>query len=359
MDYSNRQNKLRIELSRYPLDAILVSYLPNVRYLTGFTGSNGMLLLGHRDALFFTDSRYRGQAKQEVTAEVIVVEGALEYAALTAVGDLGAVRIGFESARISQRLFSFVSSALGPPVEWLATENLVEGLRAVKEPEETVALRRAIELTARVFDQFLPQVRAGRRERELAAILEFELRRSGAEKMSFDTIVASGARAALPHGIASEKELAAGEFVVFDFGIVLNGYCSDMTRTVFVGQPSQRAREIYDLVLEAQTHCETQLRAGMTCQAADALTREVIARGGYSEYYQHSTGHGIGLEVHELPRISKLADGVVASGAVVTVEPGIYLPDWGGVRIEDMVLVTEAGAQILTPGSKELVALPG
>ncbi|MBI4468261.1 MAG: aminopeptidase P family protein [Acidobacteria bacterium] len=358
MDYSGRLRVCRAALSRSGLDVALISHLPNIRYLTGFTGSNGLLLLSADRDLFLTDPRYALQAARQVNGSISVVEGPLEQAAVVEVGRMSVSRVGFESARVSHKIARFLDQSAGPATKWIATENLIEEIRIAKAPDEVAILRRAIELTSAVFDEFVTEIRPGRPERELASLLEWKLRQAGAAKLSFETIIASGPRAALPHGIASDRVLEPGEFVVCDFGIVLDGYCSDITRTVFLGKPDDRARGVYAAVLEAQSRCEAALCAGISCHAADALARDVIASRGYGEYYQHSTGHGIGLEVHEAPRLGKNASGIIPPGAVVTVEPGVYIPDWGGVRIENMVLVREGGVEVLTPGTKDLIELP-
>jgi Xaa-Pro aminopeptidase len=243
------------------------------------------------------------------------------------------------------------------PADVLPTDGIVESLRLVKDADEVQAIRRAVELTSEVFSEFIGEIKPGRSERELAAELEYRLRRAGAEKIAFDTIIASGARSALPHGIASNKRIGYNEFVVLDFGAIVEGYSSDMTRTVYMGTPDAQAKQIYNIVLEAQLNCEHKMRAGMKAEEVDDLTRAWITERGYGEYYWHSTGHGIGLEVHEAPRVGKNSDSVVPAGAVITVEPGIYLPDWGGVRIEDVVVVGPHGSEVLTPSPKELVAL--
>lgn len=351
-----RQERVRQQMQQQRLDALLVTEIPNIRYLTGFTGSTAMLFLSLTGAVLVTDSRYLTQARQQVAEPVVLVEESYFQTVGQVIHRAGVRRVGFESAAVTYRQLNHLLSQVESNIHWVPTSQIVESVRMVKEPEEVERLRRAIELTAEVFQSLVDQIKPGVRECELAAELEYRLRQRGAEKMSFDTIVASGDRSAMPHGVASDKRIGEG-FVVFDFGIVLDGYCSDMTRTVYVGTPDAHARHVYQTVLQAQLHCEENMRAGMECKAIDALARDLITAAGFGDQFQHSTGHGIGLEVHEAPRLAKTADGRVPAGAVVTVEPGIYLPQWGGVRIEDMVLVTETGCQILTPASKELIVL--
>lgn len=351
-----RQERVRQQMQQQRLDALLVTEIPNIRYLTGFTGSTAMLFLSLTEAVLITDSRYLTQASRQVAGPVVLVEESYVKTVAQVIQRAHVRRVGFESAAVTYQQLNHLLSQVESNTHWVPTSQIVESLRIVKEPEEVQRLRRAIELTAEVFQSLVDQIKPGVRECELAAELEYRLRQRGAEKMSFDTIVASGDRSAMPHGVASDKQIGEG-FVVFDFGIVLDGYCSDMTRTVYVGTPDARAQHVYQTVLQAQLHCEENMRAGMECKAIDALARDVITAAGFGDQFGHSTGHGIGLEVHEAPRLAKTADGRVPAGAVVTVEPGIYLPQWGGVRIEDMVLVTETGCQILTPASKELIVL--
>jgi len=359
MNFGERQQKVRRGLQEQRLDGLLVTSLPHIRYLSGFTGSTALLLITEQDALFITDSRYTLQANQQVTGQVIPVPPKKRYpeTAVETIKGARLRRLGFESAHLTHKQLNEFLQQLGEEVELVPTEDVVEHLRLIKDYEEIEAIRRAVELASEVFEEFLNEIRPGVCERALAVELECCLRQQGADKLSFDIILASGTRSALPHGRASDKIIGQNEFVVCDFGIVLDGYCSDMTRTVYVGNPDSQAREIYDIVLEAQLNCERQMRGGMESRAIDALARDVIATHGYDAYYGHSTGHGVGLEVHEAPRLSPVADGTVPAGAVVTVEPGIYVPEWGGVRIEDVVVVAETGCVILTPTPRELVVL--
>jgi Xaa-Pro aminopeptidase len=359
MRVDERQQKVRHLLPDQQLDGLLITSLPNIRYLSGFTGSTALLLVTERETLFITDPRYTLQAGRQVAGRIITVSTDKTYPQTAAEAIKGArlKRVGFESAHLTHKQLQEFSEKTGEAVAFVPTESAVENLRIVKDAQEIEALRRAVDLTSEVFEAFLGEIKPGVRERDLAVELEYRLRRRGADRLSFDIILASGYRSALPHGRASDKVIGHDEFVVCDFGIVLDGYCSDMTRTVYVGNPDGRAREIYDIVLSAQLNCEHNMRGGMDSRAIDALTRDVIAGQGYGEYYGHGTGHGVGLEVHEAPRVGRAANGTVPAGAIVTVEPGIYLPDWGGVRIEDMVVMTETGCEVLTPTPKELVAL--
>ncbi len=357
MDLLARQERVRRALAERQLEALLVTHVPNVRYLTGFTGSAGIALVTLEATYFITDSRYTLQAQSQVAARLFPAEDSHERAVADLIRRERLRRVGLEAERLSVARYEFLTRELEGSVQWVPTRGIVEELRMVKDTEEQHAIRQAVELAARVFSECLAEIRPGVRERDVAAELEYRLRRAGAERLAFETIVASGERAALPHGVASEKRIGYNEFVVIDFGVVVDGYCSDMTRTVYVGIPDGRAREVYHTVLEAQLRCETEMRAGMSAREIDALTRDLITARGYGAFYGHATGHGIGLEVHEAPRLSRQNDAPVPAGAVVTVEPGIYLPGWGGVRIEDVVIVTERGSEVLTPTPKELLVI--
>lgn len=357
MNYRLRQQRLRQQMLEHRLDGLLITHQPNIRYLTGFTGSMAMVLLLEDELLFITDRRYTLQASEQVEATLIPTEITYEQTLVDTIGQRAIRRLGFEAPRMTVTLHQVLGERLAGKVELVPTEDLVESWRLVKDDEEVAALTRAVELTSAVFAEILPEIKPGLRERELAAELEYRLRRAGADRLAFETIVASGARSARPHGIASDKRIGYNELVVLDFGIIVEGYASDMTRTLYIGTPDARVREIYQIVLEAQLNCEATMRAGMTAHQIDALTRDPIGRAGYAEYYGHSTGHGIGLEVHEAPRVAKTNDVVIPPGATVTVEPGIYVPGWGGVRIEDVVVVTSEGCRVLTPTPKELLIL--
>jgi Xaa-Pro aminopeptidase len=356
MNFGDRQERVRQYLAEQKLDGLIVTHLPNIRYLTGFTGSAAIVVLTTDEVLFITDKRYTLQASQQIKARIVASDVSHERTTADAIREKKLNRLGFESRRMTVQLHQFFTEQLAP-ADVLPTDGIVESLRLVKDADEVQAIRRAVELTSEVFSEFIGEIKPGRSERELAAELEYRLRRAGAEKIAFDTIIASGARSALPHGIASNKRIGYNEFVVLDFGAIVEGYSSDMTRTVYMGTPDAQAKQIYNIVLEAQLNCEHKMRAGMKAEEVDDLTRAWITERGYGEYYWHSTGHGIGLEVHEAPRVGKNSDSVVPAGAVITVEPGIYLPDWGGVRIEDVVVVGPHGSEVLTPSPKELVAL--
>jgi len=358
--HAARVARLRDRLPTLGVDGYLVTHLPNVRYLTGFSGSSGMLLVAAPGARFITDFRYEEQSKEEVRSAVtMIAPGPYRDIAAEVARAWGLGRIGFEAPHLVVKAYQELREALGSGVDLVPCEDETGVLRRIKGPEEVAAIERAVMLTARVFDAVLPEIRPGAREADLAAEIEHRMRREGAEEASFPTIVASGWRAALPHGRASAKRLEPGEFVVVDMGARLDGYCSDMTRTVCVGAPSEDARMIYEVVRQAQARCEEGARPGMTAREVDALARSVIEEAGYGRLFGHGTGHGVGIEVHEEPRLSaKAEEGMrVEAGSVFTVEPGIYVPGLGGVRIEDIVVMEEHGARVLTPNPKELLCL--
>ncbi|OWA37029.1 Xaa-Pro dipeptidase [Saccharibacillus sp. O16] len=351
-----RVNKLREAMSLQGISAMFVASDINRRYLTGFTGSAGYVLITETDSYLLTDFRYMTQAPQQAK-DFKVVEHAPKVME-TVKGLLGsAAKLGFEQEHVTFATYRSYSAAL-EGVELVPVSGLVEGLRIFKDEDELAIMREAAVLADRTFSHILTKIRPGVTERELDLQMEMFMRENGATSSSFETIVASGERSALPHGVASSRVLQGNEFITFDFGALLNGYCSDVTRTVVLGEASDRHREIYGIVLEAQLNALDKIRPGMTGREADALTRDIISSYGYGENYGHSTGHGLGMEVHENPRLSKLSDDILKPGMVVTVEPGIYIPGFGGVRIEDDIVITETGIEIITSSTKELTLLP-
>jgi Xaa-Pro aminopeptidase len=355
---SARQAALRVALEGEGLDALLVTHLPNIRYLTGFSGSAALLLVGPTATTLITDFRYAVQAPTEAgaAAEVEVDQKSVweRLGRLLAAAPVGA--LGIEAMALTVRDAQRVGELTRGKV--VPTAELVERLRAVKSPEEVEAIRAAAALAQAALAEVLPGVRPGQTEREVAAALESALRRGGSEWHPFPTIVASGARAALPHARTSARPIGAGEWLLLDFGAQVDGYCADLTRTVIVGgRADERQRTIYELVRTAQRRALEHLRAGMTGREGDALAREVIAARGFGDAFGHSLGHGLGLEVHEAPRLAATAEEVLPLHAVVTVEPGVYLPGWGGVRLEDDVHLGPDGAEVLSDGLTELVEL--
>ncbi|MBA3854831.1 MAG: hypothetical protein C0503_10460 [Gemmatimonas sp.] len=359
--HADRLARLRASLTPSHLDALLVSALPNVRYLTGFTGSNALLLVTAEEALLLTDFRYETQVKHEVAPEVrVVIEQMSLWTRLwKELKQLPQVEVvAFETAHVThQDAARFVAEGgEGAAWKWRPALNLVEVLRESKDATELAHIRAAVEIAEHALSRTLPQVRAGMTEIAVAGILEYEMRLAGSERTAFETIVATGARSALPHARASAQAIAKGDLLLFDFGATSGGYVSDITRTVIVGRaPDARQQEVHDVVREANGSASAAVRAGMRGRDADALARDYIERRGFGAAFGHSTGHGIGLEIHEAPRLAKTAEAPLPPGAVVTIEPGIYLEGWGGVRIEDDVVLTTDGPERLTTFERTLL----
>jgi Xaa-Pro aminopeptidase len=356
--HSARLSLLQQEIKTEHLDGFLVSHLPNVFYLSGFTGSAALLVVTPSDAALFTDPRYTVQAKDEASnCRVEIVRGSLIAAAGEQLSRRRARRVGFEPARLTVVQKAALDKAAGARVRWISWDGRIEAARAVKDASEVATMREAAQIACTSWQEILPLAKPGIREIELAAELEFRMRRKGASGPAFDTIIASGPRAALPHGHASTRQLGKNELVVFDLGAILRGYSSDLTRTAFVGRAPAEIRRWYSAVLEAQQAARDVLRAGVTAQQVDAAARKTLRRAGLDKYFVHSTGHGLGLEVHEMPRLARGEKWRLRAGVVVTIEPGVYVEGTGGIRIEDDALVTPDGAQYLTDATRELIEL--
>lgn len=350
---STRLESLRSFIAGRGLAAVIVAKPENRRYFSGFTGSSGLLVVSRTAARLITDFRYIEQAARQAPEFTVVRHGSNIYDTVaTEIKAVDGESIGFESDFTPwddyQKMHTFISRFV--PVH-------LDKLRMVKDEAELAALGTAVRLADDAFSHILTYIRPGVSERDIALELEFFMRKNGAEDVAFETIVASGTRSALPHGRASDKPVAAGEFVTMDFGAVYEGYHSDITRTVVVGQASDRQRELYTLVHAAQQAGVAAVAAGKTGREVDAIARRVISDAGYGSYFGHGLGHGVGLAIHEEPRLSPTDNETLAANMTVTVEPGVYLPNWGGVRIEDTVVVTAAGAKVLTASSKELIQL--
>lgn len=353
-----RQAALRRRIQALGLDGLLVGQSANLRYLTGFTGSSGLLLMTAGRGVLITDFRYAVQAPAEAGGAVdIAVEPTSLWEGLRRLLATGPrSRLGFERERLTVREAERLSQI--DNVEAVPTADLVEGLRLVKDADEVEAIRGAAELAQEALAEVLPTVRVGDTEQAVAARLELALRLRGSEWHPFETIVASGPRSALPHARPSSRPIGRGDWLLFDFGAQLEGYCSDLTRTVVVGAAADsRQREVYEVVRQAQLRAREGLQPGMSGREADALARDVISAAGFGERFGHSLGHGLGLEVHEAPRLARTAEDPIPAGVVVTVEPGIYLEGWGGVRLEDDIFLTARGAQCLSDGRTELLEL--
>ena len=355
--YRNRISGLRHQFPQLGVEAILVSNPVNVLYLSGFHGTSGWLVITGSQQFLITDFRYIDQAKEQAPEwEIARREGSMP-ATLKEVLSGAAVRsIGFESEFVTYKNYLEFKKEL-QDTELIPLSGVVEKLRIYKDPQETEAIRGAVCIADKAFSHMVGFIKPGISEQELAAELECFMRKNGADKPSFDTIVASGFRGAMPHGTPSKKAVEKGDFVVMDFGAVSDYYCSDITRTVVVGSASPEQRKIYEIVLEAQTAARKAVRPGIKCSELDAVARNIIAGYGYGENFGHGLGHGVGLDIHENPAVNMRSEVELAAGMVVTIEPGIYLTGWGGVRIEDMVLVTETGSQVLTQSGKELIEI--
>ena len=356
MNYLARQKQFAHVLKEAGLDGFVISHAPNLRYLCGYSGSNGLLLFLGERRIFFTDGRYTEQAREEVqSARVIIAKGALLEAAGKLLARVKSAAIGFEGDHTTVVAAKDLRKVAHRNIVWKPTAGLIMRQRMVKDADELRTVRNAVNLGAEIYKKALEAVRPGVPEAEVAGRLEFAARRGGADGMSFDTIVAGGRRGALPHGRASVQALPRRGFVVIDSGVVLEGYCSDMTRTVHIGRIAREERMWYDAVLEAQLAAISAVKPGAMAGEVDRAARDVLRRHKLDRYFTHSTGHGVGLEIHEPPRLGRGQQEPLKPGMVITIEPGIYVPERGGIRIEDMVLVTAGGSEILTPISKDLL----
>lgn len=355
----SRLEKFREILEGQDLDGIIISTPENRRYLSGFSGSSGVLLVSGKQALIVTDFRYWEQVAREVKEFELSKQGPKLWESVAElIKLLGWEKVGFEAGSLTFQEYQTLGGLIPSGRRLAPTEDLVERLRWVKEPAEVEVLAGAMEITDRAWRETLAVIKPGVMEREIALEFDYQLRLNGAEGSAFTTIVASGWRAALPHAAATDKKVEPGELVLIDGGALYQGYHGDLTRTVALGKADSKQREIYRIVLEAQEEALKGLKAGLTGKAVDRIARDLIAGRGYGENFGHGLGHSVGLNIHESPRLSVTEESVVPLGAVVTVEPGIYLPGWGGVRIEDMVVVGENGVGNLTGSAKvELIEL--
>jgi Xaa-Pro aminopeptidase len=352
-----RFRKLRTSIAAKELDALLLSQPENRRYLSGFTGSSGWLLISAQNAILATDFRYVEQAKGESPDfEIVQIRGELRDWLPDLVSDLGWHKLGFESNFVSYEGYHKLSEAMKTKqvnLELVPTIGIVEQLRSIKEPEELAFITKAVELTDTAFEQSKALIRPGITEKEAAWEIEKILRQEGSEEIPFEIIVASGLNSALPHARPTEKTIRSGEPVLIDMGARINGYCSDFTRTLFSGKADKTFREIYNIVLKAQTTAIEGIESGMDASQADQLARSVIEQAGYGDAFGHGLGHGVGLAVHEFPMLGPRSSDSLADGMIFTIEPGIYLAGWGGVRMEDMVALENGRAKALTKASKD------
>jgi Xaa-Pro aminopeptidase len=351
-EFEQRCRAVAGELSARKLDAMLVSFSPNLRYLSGFTGSNGALLILSGKSILFTDPRYEIQAAQESSCQIRIGKGPLIDGVLAAIRRVGVRRIGYEPARMTCEFFEGLKDKLPMRGSLQPVRGWIEEMRMIKSPEELALIRRSVQTNSLAFEHTVGRVKASTTEGDLAAELEYRMRRLGAEKPSFETIVAGGERSALPHAQPSRSRLTG--LVVVDMGAFQEGYASDMTRMLHVGKAGTKAAKMYRAVLEAQLAAIDAVREGVRTAAVDAAARGVLKRHGLDKLFTHSTGHGLGLEIHEPPRLGKRDKLRLKAGMAITIEPGVYLKGFGGIRIEDTVVVTKTGCEILTPTPKTL-----
>jgi Xaa-Pro aminopeptidase len=351
-----RRRRILERLHAAKLDAALVSHLPNVRYLSGFTGSNAVLLLTQSSSILFTDPRYTTQSAQECDCKSVTCKGSLWTAAAGHLRRKRLRRVGVEAGKLPHATWQSLQSSIGH-----STLGVIDGwtdqLRTIKSQEEISRIRQSVLLNSKAYEKTLARLRPDWSELRLAAELEYSMRKLGATGPAFETIVAAGRRSALPHASPTSSPIGANRILLIDMGASLDGYASDMTRVVHLGPAPDKARRLYDAVLEAQLAAIAAVRPGAACASVDAAARKVLKKKGLDKFFTHSTGHGLGLEIHEGPRIGRKVEDRLEPGMAVTIEPGVYLERYGGVRIEDTVLVTSSGVEILTPTPKELLVL--
>lgn len=354
----SRIEKLRKGMQQRGLDALLVTSPYNLRYVSNFTGTTGLSVITLTTAFFITDFRYTEQVAEQAKGFTVVQNhGPIYDEVVKIVTEQKVEALGFEQDFVTFSIFDMLEEIIPETTDLVPVSGLIEGLREVKEPEEIETIKRACQISDAAFDYILGVIKPGMSEIEVANLLDFHMRSLGATGVSFDTIVASGIRSAMPHGVASQKLIEKGDFITLDFGCYYNGYVSDMTRTFAVGEPIAKLKEIYQVTLEAQLRVIDAAKPGISGIELDAVARDYITSKGYGEAFGHSTGHGIGLEIHEGPNVSKLAEKAFVPGNVITDEPGIYIPGIGGVRIEDDLLITVGGNEILVHSPKELIIL--
>jgi Xaa-Pro aminopeptidase len=351
----DRLERMRQRMREENIDTFVVLRPENGRYLSGFSGGEATLVITLERSFLVTDFRYIEQAKEQAPNFEIVKTGNDHFLTISEIG-LQSQRVGFEGDFITYTDYEKLKQAFAHS-ELLSLPSLVNNLRSIKDEQEISIIRRAVQIADQAFAEVLKTIEVGQTEEEIGLNLEFSMRRLGASGGSFEFIVASGVRGAMPHGTASAKSVQVGEFLTMDFGAIYQGYCSDITRTIFLGEPTEKHREIYALVLEAQRAGIRAVAPGQTGKEVDTVARKIIEDAGFGEYFGHGLGHSVGLAIHEGPNFNQREERVLEQGMVLTVEPGVYIPDWGGVRIEDMVLVTENRCEVLTQAPKELIIL--
>ncbi|MCK4224953.1 MAG: aminopeptidase P family protein [candidate division Zixibacteria bacterium] len=354
----NRIKKLQGILLKENLDFLLITFLPHVRYLSGYSGTNGMILASPKSSIFLTDFRYKEQVKEQVKNMRVMIADRDLFSSLSNLPQLKAKRIklGFEADHLNCKTYQGLKALL-PDCILVPTEKVVETLIIKKDKSEIEKIRKAIKITDRAFSEILDLIKPGVRELDISAEIEYRMKRYGSSTPYYETIVASGKRSALPHGVASSKRIGNNEFVTMDFGAVFDGYTADLTRTVVVGKANGKQKQVYNTVLKAQGRAISKARSKMKACDLDKIARDVIKKAGYGKYFGHGLGHGIGVLIHDNPAINPTNKLLLEPGMVITIEPGIYIPNWGGVRIEDDVLITQRGCEVLTTSERNLIEL--
>jgi Xaa-Pro aminopeptidase len=356
-EFEQRRRRVAEQLTSQKVEALLVSSPANIRYLTGYAGSNALMLITRGEENFFTDPRYGSEAAANITCKVHVCKGELIASAGGIAKRKKLRKIGFEPAWFRMDEYAALEKAVGSGVKLEPLASVVEALRAVKSPDEIAKIRRSVRVNSEAFSRTMNRVRPGVREHEIAAELDFQMRILGAEKTAFDTIVAAGPRSALPHAHPTRHTIGDKELVLIDMGAVVDGYASDMTRVAHIGTPSRKIRDLYKAVSEAQLAAIDAVRSGVAASKVDGVARQVLKRYNLEKEFVHSTGHGLGLEIHEAPKIGKKQKTKLQAGMAITIEPGVYVNGFAGIRIEDTVLVTENGCQVITQTPKRLFVL--
>jgi Xaa-Pro aminopeptidase len=354
--FAARLDRFRKELDERGLGAALVTKRENIRYMSGFTGTSASLVITGNRQILITDSRYTEQAKIQSPGWCVIETKSNTHETIGQVlSENGCKCLGFEDSNMVYKSYMELKQKIN--LEMAPMGEIIEKMRIIKDKNEIDTIRKAVEIADKAFEYILNVIKPGLTEKEVASELEHFMKKNGADGEAFETIVASGSRSSLPHGVASDKRIMDGDVVTLDFGAVYNGYCSDMTRTVFVGEPDEEMKKVYNIVLDAQLCALERVSEGLQGKEIDSVAREYISKAGYGDFFGHGLGHGVGLEVHEGPRLSPRSDTVIENGMTVTVEPGIYLPGKGGVRIEDLVVINGSKPEILTASNKAMTVL--
>lgn len=354
--YKERIERLRNSMKVNGLEAVVLIGDPNRNYLSGFNGDESFSIITKNKALFITDSRFTEQARQEVADyEIVEYKGTFPDFFADTIKKLKVKNVGFEEDIVSYELYNKLQKNV--EAKLIPLEGIIENIRLIKDEEEVKTIKKAAAIADEAFTHMLKFIKEGMTEREIGLELEFTMKKLGAKDLSFPSIIASGVRSCLPHGQATDKVVKNGEFLTMDFGCIYNNYCSDMTRTVIIGEPSEKMQEIYNTVLEAQLRALKVIKSGAKAKDADNAGRAYITEKGYGNYFGHGLGHGVGRQIHEAPRLNTTSPTILKTGMIVTDEPGIYIPDFGGVRIEDLILVTEDGCEVLSKSPKDMICI--